>query len=276
MNQRFIVCVDSDGCVIDGMTIKHEVCFGPSFIDVYKMNAYEEALMEYWLHFNLYSDTRGVNRFIGLKHILEYANEKSYLSLDIKAFSTWVDSSSELSNKSLERLIVSKKEKGEKTVDLEQALAWSNETNSRITKLTKAQKVPFVEAAQALEEVKKFADLAVVSSANKGAVEEEWKDSDLLKYVDVLCTQEEGSKEECLAKLRMNGYDSNHIIMLGDSPGDISAAKKSGVLYYPITPTQENESWRAFIERYFMLFLKEEYTVEIMKNVEVMYNSILN
>ena len=29
----YLLCVDSDGCAIDGMTIKHKKCFGPAFIE---------------------------------------------------------------------------------------------------------------------------------------------------------------------------------------------------------------------------------------------------
>ena len=36
--------------------------------------------------------------------------------------------------------------------------------------------------------------------------------------------------------------------MIGDAPGDQSAAKSNGVLFYPINPGHEDESWKRFYE----------------------------
>lgn len=267
MNGKYIVCVDSDGCVIDGMTIKHELCFGPSFIDVYELGEYREELMEYWLDFNLYSNTRGVNRFMGLKCILQYAIEKGYLITNIDTFVEWVDTTDELSNQSLLKAMEACKSMSLEMSAMEKAVEWSKETNRRITQLTPEQKVAFSEASVALKTVKEYANLAVVSSANKAAVIEEWEHEDLLKYVDVLYTQEEGSKAECLKKLIAMGYEPQHIIMLGDSPGDIAAAKASGVLYYPIVPKEENTAWEEFTNQYFRLFLEGKYGNKVMEEL---------
>ena len=34
----YLICLDSDGTVIDGMTIKHLECFGPEVIKEWKMS----------------------------------------------------------------------------------------------------------------------------------------------------------------------------------------------------------------------------------------------
>ena len=36
--------------------------------------------------------------------------------------------------------------------------------------------------------------------------------------------------------------------MVGDAPGDWNAAKANGVLFYPIDPGYEDESWQRFFE----------------------------
>ena len=36
--------------------------------------------------------------------------------------------------------------------------------------------------------------------------------------------------------------------MCGDAPGDLSAAEKNGVFFYPILVKRERESWREFID----------------------------
>jgi hypothetical protein len=35
--------------------------------------------------------------------------------------------------------------------------------------------------------------------------------------------------------------------MIGDAKGDLDAAVKNGVLFYPVVPDKENESWERFI-----------------------------
>ena len=39
---------------------------------------------------------------------------------------------------------------------------------------------------------------------------------------------------------------TDSFLMVGDAPGDIASAKEAGVLYYPIVPGEENNSWARF------------------------------
>ena len=80
--------------------------------------------------------------------------------------------------------------------------------------------------------------MAVVSSANREAVLEEWARWNLLDQVDVLCCQDSGSKAHCIAMLKEKGYSPDHILMVGDAPGDKAAAERNGVYYYPILVRQ--------------------------------------
>ena len=61
-----IVCIDSDGCAMDTMEVKHRTCFGPQWIKTFGLTEHEAECMELWLSINLYSITRGINRFKGL------------------------------------------------------------------------------------------------------------------------------------------------------------------------------------------------------------------
>jgi len=88
--------------------------------------------------------------------------------------------------------------------------------------------------------------VVVVSSANPEAVRDEWKRFGLIGDVDLLCTQEMGSKAYCIGRLVEKGYDA--ILMCGDAPGDAEAARKNHVLYYPILVGHEGESWRRFLD----------------------------
>ena len=56
--------------------------------------------------------------------------------------------------------------------------------------------------------------------------------------------QELGTKKVCIRKAMADRYAADHVLMVGDAPGDHDAAKDNGVLFYPIIPGQEVESWK--------------------------------
>lgn len=39
-------------------------------------------------------------------------------------------------------------------------------------------------------------------------------------------------------------YDSDKVLKIGDAPSDYRAAWENGILFYPIVPGRETESWR--------------------------------
>ena len=116
---------------------------------------------------------------------------------------------------------------------------------------------PFPYVKDALAAAHRQADVVVVSSANPEAVRDEWRRFGLLEHVDLLCTQEMGSKAYCIGKLAEKGYDA--ILMCGDAPGDEQAAMSNHVLYYPILVNQEDESWKRFLDEALAKFLNNEY-----------------
>ena len=42
---EFLVCVDSDGCAMDTMEIKHRECFGPEMIKTWNLFEKEEEII---------------------------------------------------------------------------------------------------------------------------------------------------------------------------------------------------------------------------------------
>ena len=83
-SKDFLVCIDSDGCAIDSMNIKHINCFGPCMVEEWDLHAWKNEILEKWNCVNLYSLTRGINRFKGLLTALKEINEKYYRALDCK------------------------------------------------------------------------------------------------------------------------------------------------------------------------------------------------
>jgi histidinol phosphatase-like enzyme len=67
-------------------------------------------------------------------------------------------------------------------------------------------------------------------------------------------------KKQLHINLAANGkYEPNRVLMVGDAPGDMRAAKANGALFYPVNPGDEEASWDRFYEEAVHKFLAEEY-----------------
>ena len=242
-SKDYLVCVDSDGCAMDTMDIKHFNCFGPCMVDEWSLSEWRGEILERWNEINLYTITRGINRFKGLAMALAEINDKYTKIEGINDLVDWADNAPELSNNALKLLI---DENPGKTV-FKKALSWSIAVNESINRLPDDAKIPFPLAKEALEFAHKYADVAIVSSANLDAVLEEWEKHGLLDQVDVVMSQNDGSKAFCINQLMKKGYNNIKVVMCGDAPGDLAAAEKNGVFFYPILVRREKESWQEFM-----------------------------
>lgn len=259
---EFMVCIDSDGCAMDTMEVKHRECFGPQWIYTFGLDEHYEECMKLWLDINLYSITRGINRFKGLALALEEVVKRGFLTETEKTasskepavggleeFVNWTRTAKELSNPAL--LALTQKSGSE---CVEKALLWSIRTNRAIHHLPADDK-PFANVKQTMDAMCRQADLAAVSSANGEAVEAEWSKHRLKGDCRVLLCQEAGSKAYCIGEMVKKGYARDHILMVGDAPGDRDSAKKNGVFYYPILVGKEGESWKRLLKEAFPKFL---------------------
>ena len=239
----YLVCVDSDGCAMDTMDCKHIHCFGPCMVVEWGLEQWKEPILERWNEINLYSMTRGINRFKGLNMMLTEVNEK-YTPIDhLQDLTAWVNSGAAASNDAIQRAI---DETGSPI--LKKALSWSKAVNAAIVALPEELKKPFEGAKEGLAAASEFADVAIVSSANRDAVVEEWTKFKLLDHVDILLCQDMGSKARCISEMLKFGYDPKKVLMVGDAPGDQDAAAQNGVHYYPILVRHEAASWEELRE----------------------------
>ena len=258
----FLICIDSDGCAIDTMDIKHIKCFGPCMVTEWNLEEWKEPILERWNEVNLYTLTRGINRFKGLAVALIEINEK-YITIEgLDEFVRWTEETKELSNESLEVEI-------EKTnnICLKKALEWSKSVNKAIDLLSDDEKCPFEGVKEAIILAKKVADIAIVSSANEKAVLDEWSQHGLLESVDIVLTQNIGSKAYCINKLIEKGYSRNNVLMVGDALGDLKAAEENEVLYYPIMVRKEKESWFRFTKDILERFTNNLYNGKYQEKV---------
>ena len=239
----YLICVDSDGCAMDTMDIKHFRCFGPCMVEEWGLEKWAGPILERWNEVNLYTMTRGINRFKGLALALREIDGR-YTKIDgVDELERWVANAPALSNDGLKAAI----EAGGGEV-LKKALSWSKKVNESINALPFEVKKPFEGVLEGLRYAHESADIAIVSSANLQAVEEEWALYGLLEHVDILLAQNVGSKAFCIAELLKKGYDRDKVLMTGDAPGDLDAARANGVFYYPILVRHEGESWAEFRE----------------------------
>lgn len=252
--KEFLICIDSDGCAIDSMNIKHIECFGPCMVKEWNLEKWEDIILKRWNEINLYTMTRGTNRFLALSMALSEIDKTYHLIEGIKEFTKWAEQAAELSNQAVEERY--------KTTGIEifdRALSWSKAVNQAITQLPEEAIKPFHGVKEGLQSAQQYADVAIVSSANAEAVQAEWKRYELLEKTDICLTQNEGSKAYCIKKMLEKGYQKKHVLMIGDAPGDKKAAEANGVLYYPILVRQENKSWDIFLTEALPKFLEETY-----------------
>lgn len=250
MKTEYVFCIDSDGCAMDTMTYKHQLFFGPLVADVFAISDRDRFLDE-WNRVNLYSKTRGINRFVGLVTGLKFAGVKG-----IEQLEAWVATTPSLSNASLKEAL-----EANPSEDLRKALDWSLQVNQSI-KDYDGEVLAFEGVRETLAFLKTKGKVFVVSSANKEAVLEEWQDQGLLEFVDDLYCQDRGKKEAVLASLVEAGYQRHQILMIGDSPGDLRAAEQNDVPFYPILVGQEKTSWEQLLQTYSQRFLDKEWTKE--------------
>lgn len=235
--KEYLVCIDSDGCAIDSMECKHRCCFGPYIIDVWHLEQWKDNILNRWNEINLYSLTRGINRFLGLEMILSEINN-TYCKIDgLDAYSNWCKITTTFSNAAIKAEI----DKGSHPI-FEKVLEWSNRVNAGIEEIA-AQIKPFAGVGEALSLIQKNADIAIVSSANPQAVQDEWTRFGLMDKATYVMAQDAGTKTDCISKLLQMGYENHQVLMIGDAPGDQKAAENNGVWYYPILAGQETVSW---------------------------------
>ena len=237
----YLICVDSDGCAMDTMDIKHILCFGPCMVTEWGLEEWKDAILTRWNEIDLYTMTRGINRFKGLALMLREIHETYTPIQDVDVLETWVENSKELSSGALQKAMETND-----SVILKKALSWSQHVNTSINELPFEVKKPFEGVKEGLAYAHQFADVAIVSSANLQAVLEEWELYGLLEHVDIVMSQNVGSKAYCIQELLKKGYDTEKVFMAGDALGDYEAAEKNHVFYYPILVRHEKESWSEF------------------------------
>jgi phosphoglycolate phosphatase-like HAD superfamily hydrolase len=244
---KFFIGIDSDGCVFDTMEVKQKEFFIPNAIKQFDLFPIANIVRETWEFVNLYSIHRGVNRFPALIKVFDLLGKRkevieSGVTLpDLTRLKEWINDESKLSNKTLRDYC-----DADHNPDLEKVLKWSEIVNTDISQWLHGVSL-FRPAREAIEMIGTFADSIVVSQTPLEALEREWEEHDLTKYVNMIAGQEHGTKAEHIALAAKGKYPDNNILMIGDAKGDLDAAKENGILFFPVIPGKEELSWQRFI-----------------------------
>jgi phosphoglycolate phosphatase-like HAD superfamily hydrolase len=269
----FLVGIDSDGCAFDTMELKHKECFIPAIINHYGLQGVSKYAREAAEFVNLYSKSRGINRFPALIETLEWLQKRPEVTArGVKitmpqGLVEWIKVESKLGNPALQKAVDAGGH-----ADLKHAQTWSKDVNEAVEKIVRWVP-PFPFLRESLEKLKPKADLLVISATPNEALEREWDEHDLTKYVAAICGQEVGTKKETLAVAKK--YKPNHVLMIGDAPGDYKAAQANNTLFYPINPGAEEASWKRFHDEAIDRFLNGRFAGEYQKKLLDEFDSYL-
>jgi phosphoglycolate phosphatase-like HAD superfamily hydrolase len=248
-SKEFFVGIDSDGCVFNSMEVKHNDSFSVNLIKYFGLQALSRQVHEAWDFVNLYSQTRGVNRFKAIVLVLDQMRDmprvkKSGAKLpELTYLRKWIKSETQLGNPKLKEKIAGAS--GEEQAELQQVLDWSKAVNKTVEEIVH-NLPPFPRVPECLAKLRERADILVVSATPQEALDREWAQHGIDKYVAFIAGQEMGSKTEHLSLAASGKYPKENILMVGDAPGDFKAARDVSAMFYPINPGDEEASWERF------------------------------
>jgi phosphoglycolate phosphatase-like HAD superfamily hydrolase len=260
-----LIGIDSDGCVFDSMTVKQVQCFHPAFLDQWQLWDFEAPVRECLELVNLYSQTRGQDRFVCLALAVRRMREHSAIPAsvelpDLRDLDLWLQSGPPFGNGGLEAALHGAK--GEALRDsksLRRILAWSRDVDERVADLAPIE--PFPEARRLIESASRSSDLIVVSSTPLKALEHEWEGCGLRSYLRFICSKDIGTKVQHLQGATAGGrYALDRVLMVGDAPKDLESAREAGVRFFPVNPGKENHSWALLGSEVYPAFLQGAYT----------------
>ena len=287
------------------MEVKHKFCFAIAVMQAFGFAALARPLRDIWDFVNLNGQTRGCNRWLALRDTMKFLKELSpyerfeapidaHLAI-IEEFIKAADEVAdvELSNDGLLKFAESRLDDdgkatlktivddpvalaysdcGRKIVaaDLDPAACllrmglWTFLVNGLVThRVHDVPPFPFVR--ESLERIIQSADVMVVSATPNEALEREWEEHDIAKFTQMICGQEMGKKAVHLKHGAVGKYDLDKILMMGDAPGDLKAARANDVLFFPINPGDEANSWKRFLDEAAGKFFAGEYAGDYEK-----------
>jgi len=181
----------------------------------------------------------------------------------------WIARETKLGNPTLKAEV-------ERTGDpvLKRALEWSQAVNAAIADLVH-DVPPFPFVRESLEKISPWADILVCSATPGEALQREWEEHHIAGYAAVIAGQEMGSKREHIQLAASGRYQKGRVLMIGDAPGDLKAARPNGALFFPVNPGREDQSWELFLNEAADKFYQGEYTAEYEAHLVAEFDQLL-
>lgn len=268
---QYFVGIDSDGCAFDTMELKQKECFIPVTINYFDLQGVSKFYREASEFVNLYSKSRGTNRFPALVEALDWtARRPEVRRRGVKvavpdSLRGWLKREKTPGNPSLDKAIQAT---GDPALKL--TLAWSEAVNKAVAEMVRGVP-PFPFVRECLQKLSTQADILVVSATPQEALVREWAEHDLSRYVVAITGQESGTKKELLGMAAK--FPAQHTLMVGDAPGDYNAAKTNQALFFPVNPGAEEASWRRLyiegIDRFLAGTFAGEYQQQLLDEFEI-------
>jgi phosphoglycolate phosphatase-like HAD superfamily hydrolase len=254
--------LDSAGTVLDSMGPRHSLAYFPAFADAFFKDSDRAALEEVWSFVAIRSRYRSAGRFRLLASALRLARrhprivsrhereEKVAAALD-----HWIASERSPSASAIERALRDRSS-GEALVT---AAIWSLDVDARLSALPPPR--AFEGAVEALRTLAGRARIVVVGEGRSLDTERDWRRAGLLGPAlgggEIVFVGEEGGSVEEIA-LAAKAYARGPVLVVGDSPVELEAARSAGTVFYPIKPGRERESWLALAKDFFPAFARGE------------------
>ncbi|MEE9616400.1 MAG: HAD hydrolase-like protein [Anaerolineae bacterium] len=272
----FFIGIDSDGCAFDTMEIKHKECFCPNIIKHWGLQPVSKYAREAAEFVNLYSKWRGINRWPALVMVFDLLRERpevqarSVVPPEAPRIREFIaDDAFPKSNDGLRAYMATHPDP-----ELDTAWAWTTGVNSTVADMVHGVP-PFPYVRESLTFLADKADMIVVSATPLEALTREWEEHDIARYVRVIAGQEMGKKALHLKLAAGGKYAPDHILMIGDAPGDMKAARANNALFYPVNPGHEEASWQRFHEEAVHKFLAGEYAGEYETSLIAEFEKLL-
>ena len=199
---------------------------------------------------NLYSKSRGINRFPALIEALEWLQKRPEVQArgveDRDSRPGWSSGSrreTKLGNPALEAAV---EDDGRSGSEAGAGLVEGRERSDRRDGPRRAA-VP-VRARDAWKSCNGKADCSSSRPRRTKRSKREWEEHDLAKYV-ARDLRPGNRHQERIARRRQASIRPNHTLMIGDAPGDYKAAVANNALFFPINPGAEEASWRRLLRR---------------------------
>lgn len=227
------------------------------------------------LFVNLHSTTRGQNRWVALARLFDLLKQRpEVLQRGVRvpegaALQAFLDSGYPRSDKGIADYAAA-----HPSAEIEECMVWGRGVNELIAWMVHGC-APFPGVREAFEAMQDEVDCMTVSATPMEALEREWHEHDLAKYMTVIAGQEMGSKAQHVHWAAKGKYEDDHIMLIGDAPGDRDSAFSEGVLFYPIMLGAEAQSWARFREEALPRFLAGEYRGEHQDALVAEYEALL-